>query len=199
MRGPGTRMSGPERRRQLLAVARAVFGAEGYRATSMNDVARAAGVTKPVLYQHFDSKEELFLELVRDVAADVRAVVREALAAAEGPRQQVESGFAAYFRFFAAEPGAFRLLFGDAARGEPLFASVVADLERDIAADIAQLFPPDLPLEDRLLFAHGIVGLAESTSRYCAELRPGYAPDELAAKVARLAWLGLRQGGPATP
>jgi AcrR family transcriptional regulator len=193
------RLPAAERRQQILAIARTVFGVDGYHATSMNAVAEAAGVTKPVLYQHFESKEHLYLELVRDVAEDLRTVVREALATAEGPRRQVEAGFAAYFRFFAADPAAFRVLFGDTARSEPAFASEVITLERDIADFVAGFFPEDFPPDDRLLLAHGMVGLAESTSRYWRDLLPEAEADVVAAKVAQMAWVGVRgrpQGEP---
>jgi AcrR family transcriptional regulator len=186
------RLPAAERRRQILRVARAEFGTDGYHATSMNEVAEAAGVTKPVLYQHFESKEHLFLELLRDVADELRVVIRDALAAADGPRRQVEAGFAAYFRFFDTDPAAFRVLFGDASRSDAAFAAEVTTLERDIADHVAGLFPEDLAPEDRLLFAHGMVGLAESTSRYWTDLVPGMDADVLAAKVAQIAWIGLR-------
>ena len=188
----GRRLPAPERRTQILRVARHVFGRDGYHSTSMNAVAKAAGVTKPVLYQHFESKEHLFLELVQDVATELRAVIRSALADADGPRNRVESGFAAYFRFFAADPAAFRVLFGDTARGEEVFSATVASLERDLAEELSAQFTDNVPAEDRLLFAHGVVGLAESTSRYWADLHPERDPEELAARVAQLAWWGLR-------
>lgn len=192
------RLPAAERRRQILRVARTVFGADGYHATSMNAVAEAAGVTKPVLYQHFESKEHLFLEVLRDVTDELRVGIRAALDAADGPRRRVEAGFTAYFRYFAADPAAFRVLFGDSSRTDPAFSAEVTRLERDIADHVAGLFPEDLPPDDRLLFAHGMVGLAESTSRYWTDLAPGMDAEVLAAKVAQVAWVGLR-GRPVPP
>src|SRR6266571_4295355 len=107
-----TRLPAPRRRRQLLDVALRVFAERGYHATSMNDLAETAGVTKPVLYQHFRSKRALYLELLDDVGARLRDAITKATATATGPRQQVEAGFAAYFRFVAVHENAFRLLFG---------------------------------------------------------------------------------------
>src|SRR5271170_6435085 len=92
------RLTARQRRRQLVAVALELFARRGYRAATMDDIAEAAGVTKPLVYQHFSSKRALYLELVESVSQDLRAAIAEATARAEGPRQQVELGFAAYFR-----------------------------------------------------------------------------------------------------
>src|SRR5271155_5534856 len=92
------RLTAGQRRRQLIAVALELFAVRGYRATTMDDIAEAAGVTKPLVYQHFSSKRALYLELVESVSAELLGAIAEATAKADGPRQQVELGFAAYFR-----------------------------------------------------------------------------------------------------
>ena len=71
------RLPAAERRDQLLTAALAVFSRDGYHGTSMNDVAVAAGVTKPVLYQHFPSKQSLYVELLSDVGAQLDAAIVE--------------------------------------------------------------------------------------------------------------------------
>src|SRR5580704_9006247 len=88
------RLTAGQRRRQLFAVALELFAQRGYRATTMDDIAEAAGVTKPLVYQHFSSKRALYLELVDSIAQELVGAVRRAVAAAEGPRRQVELGFA---------------------------------------------------------------------------------------------------------
>src|ERR671931_2525568 len=96
---PKRRMRGPERRAQLLAVARRVFGRSGFHGVSMDEVAKEAGVTKPILYDHFNSKEELYVALL---AADAQALeerVRAALAAPTGNRERIRQSFQAYFDF----------------------------------------------------------------------------------------------------
>src|ERR1700721_97052 len=92
------RLTAEQRRQQLLAVALELFAQRGYRPTTMDDIAEAAGVTKPLVYQHFSSKRALYRELVDSIAQEVLRAVSDAVAQAEGPRQQVEMGFAAYFR-----------------------------------------------------------------------------------------------------
>src|SRR4029077_2624144 len=91
------RLPAAERRQQLLETALDAFSEHGFTHTSMNDIAEAAGVTKPVLYQHFRSKRELFLELLQDLGQRLREAVGKAASEAGTPREQVEGGMRAYF------------------------------------------------------------------------------------------------------
>jgi AcrR family transcriptional regulator len=187
------RLPAPRRRRQLLDVATQVFGESGYHQASMDDVAEAAGVTKPVLYQHFASKRDLYLELVEDVGTRLMDAVVAATRAAGHPHGQVEAGFRAYFSFVADHANAFRLLFGGGGlQPDAAFAAVAERVEEAMADTIAELIDVDLDAEHRRLLAHGVVGLAEGTSRLW--LREGLSldPSRLARWVADLAWAGLR-------
>ena len=187
------RLPAEQRRRQLLDVALQAFAERGFHPTSMNDVAEAAGVTKPVLYQHFASKRHLYLELLEDVGGRLEAAIGKATAGAEGPHGQVEAGFRAYFDFAAADHAAFRVLFGGGTRRDEEFAERVRRVEDSIAETIAPLIDvAGITPERQRLLAHGLVGLAEGTSRHWAE--QGFRPDaaELASQVAELAWAGLR-------
>lgn len=189
------RLPAAERREQLLEVALDTFAAKGFHETSMNDVAVAAGVTKPVLYQHFDSKKALYDELVDEVGRRLEHVVIEAAAAADGPRQQVEAGFRAYFRWAVTQGPAFRVLFSDRTRADAELANAVARVEAIMADRVASLIAIEgLGDEERHVLAFGIVGIAESTSRQWLErgLGEGGDVDAFADQVARLAWSGLR-------
>jgi AcrR family transcriptional regulator len=187
------RLPAVQRRRQLLDVALRVFADQGFRGASMADVATAAGVTKPVLYQHFGSKRELYLQLLEDVGQRLLEEVQKATAAAGGPRQQVASGFEAYFRFVDDNENAFRLLFGgDGRQADREFADAVRHVEDAMADAVAALIEADIDDEHRRLLAFGIVGLAEATSRYWVLAgRPG-DPGTLSRRVADMAWAGLR-------
>lgn len=184
------RLPAAQRRRQLLDVALGVFATAGFDGASMADVAAAAGVTKPVLYQHFRSKRELYLQLLDDVGSQLDEAIAKATAEAEGPRQQVEAGFAAYFRFVADHEHAFRLLFGGHRDDE--FREAVQRLERRLADAIASLIDADLDPDHRRLLGHGIVGLAEGTVRQALLAGGPLEPDVLARRTAHLAWAGLR-------
>jgi AcrR family transcriptional regulator len=189
------RLPAEQRRRQLLDVARDVFADRGFHATAMDDIAAVAGVTKPVLYQHFDNKRALFLELLDDVGAQLLAELSVATAPELNGRERVEFGFQAYFRFVTANPAAFRLLFGASVRNDPDFAQRADAALHNAALAISTLI--DLPVneEHRLVLAHAIVGMAEATSRrsltgeHDSEI---VAADALAGWLAELAWFGLR-------
>ena len=187
------RLPAVQRRRQLFDVALEVFAERGYHGASMAEIAEAAGVTKPVLYQRFRSKRELYLELLADVGQRLLEEVQKATAAAGGPSQQVASGFAAYFRFVADNESAFRLLFGgDGREADPQFADAVRRVEDAMADAIAALIEADIDDDHRRLLAYGVVGLAEATSRHWVLSGRREDVDTLSRRVADLTWAGLR-------
>jgi AcrR family transcriptional regulator len=186
------RLPAEQRRTQLLSVAVQVFGERGFHSTSMDEVAEAAGVTKPVLYQHFPSKRALYRELLDDVDAQLVSELVAATDAAPSGRERVEAGFAAYFRFVTENRAAFRLLFGASVRNDPEF-TVVAERTIDrIAALVAELIEIEAPSGHRRVLAHAIVGMAEATSRRLTSDDAEDDPDRLAAWLAEMAWFGLR-------
>ena len=169
------------------------FATGGFHRTSMDDVAEAAGVTKPVLYQHFTSKRALYLELVADVSERLEDAVVKATADASSPREQVEAGFRVYFRFVTEHRDAFRLLFTADSRRDRDLTEAVLRVEETFARTIAALIEVEgLTEADRLLLARGIVGIAEVTSRHSLDGAATPDPDALAHRVANLAWAGLR-------
>lgn len=204
------RLTAGERRRQLFAVALALFAERGYRATTMDDVAEAAGVTKPLVYQHFSSKRALYLELVDSVARELLEALAGATAAADGPRQQVELGFAAYFHMVVTHEAAFRLLYGRADDGDEELGEALRRVEETIAEAIQPLIAAGLDEEHRRFLAYAVVGMTEGASRHWIARRaaagwakdagtpgaPGVVPEaeaqRLAQRLADLAWAGLR-------
>lgn len=178
---------------QLLEVALAVFGEHGYHETSMNEIAAAAGVTKPVLYQHFDSKQELYLELLHEVAGQLRAAVLDATGAAASPREQVERGFHAIFGWIEEKPARFRILFAGDTMREPQFSQASLETEQAMARAIADLITVEgMDDERRLMLGYGIVGMVEVICRQWLRDRVALDPSEMAAQAANLAWVGLR-------
>ena len=187
------RLPAAVRRQQLLDTALATFARLGYHDASMNDIAEAAGVTKPVLYQHFGSKRELFLEVLSDVAGGMRRTVRAATTSAEGPRQQVQLGFAAWFRWVDDHRDGFNILFSGEVRRDPEFAEEAATAQRQFVDELSELIVVDgLPEERQRLLAYGIVGLGEATCRRWLAREIDLDVDELADQIADLAWSGLR-------
>jgi AcrR family transcriptional regulator len=188
-----TRLPAARRRRQLLEVALRVFAERGYHDASMNDIAVAAGVTKPVLYQHFTSKRELFTELLADVGRDLQDTITKAVAAADGPRQMVELGFAGYFNYVSRHRDAFKLFYGGSLARDNEFAELVSQVERTIAGLVAGLIEIEgLSPSQRQVLGHGIVGMIEGASIHWLNSNSDADPATLAQQLADLAWRGLR-------
>jgi AcrR family transcriptional regulator len=185
------RLPAGQRRRQLLDVACPIFAERGFHATAMDDVAAAAGVTKPVLYQHFPSKRALYVELLDDVGHQLLAELRSATSHATTGRERVEAGFAAYFRFVTDNPPAFRLLFGASARNDSEFARVVDRVLDEATTAISTLIEIDAAAEHRRVLAHALIGIAEATSRD-ALAGDRHDATTLAHWVSELVWFGLR-------
>ena len=188
-----TRLPADERRQQLLVVACDLFARSGFHETSMDDIAEAAGVTKPVLYQHFPSKRALYLELLDDTGRRLLDRLAEATAGVTSGRGRVEAGFRAYFEFAVGDRSSFRLLFGASIRSDPEFARTVDGILESAADTISTLI--DLPTseEQRRVLAYALVGMGESVGRHAVgESDPPVDGDELAAWIAELAWFGLR-------
>jgi AcrR family transcriptional regulator len=192
-RATPVRLAPDERRRQLLDVACLEFAERGFHATVMDDLAVAAGVTKPVFYQHFTSKRALFVAVLEDVGGRLLEVLTEATSSAETGRDRVEQGFTAYFRFVESNRAAFRLLFGASARNDAEFADVVDHVLDDAAAAVSTLIEIHGSPEHRMVLAHALVGMAEGVSRHALTDPDGSLdPAHLADWIAELAWFGLR-------
>jgi AcrR family transcriptional regulator len=187
------RLPAEQRRRQLLDVACQVFAEHGFHATAMDDVASAAGVTKPVLYQHFPSKRALYVELLDDVGHQLLHELAHATSAATSGRERVEAGFTAYFQFVTSNEAAFRVLFGAAARNDPEFAEVVERVLDESAEAISQLIEIEGTPAHRRVLAHALIGIAEATSRDAlTDDGAALEPAMLANWISELAWFGLR-------
>jgi AcrR family transcriptional regulator len=164
----------------------------------MDDIAEAAGVTKPLVYQHFSSKRALYLELVDSIAQELLIAVRGAVLQAQGPRQQVEMGFAAYFRLVISREAEFRLLYGRDHADDKELGRALRMVEDAIAEAIDPLIDAGLDDNHRRLLAYAVVGMAEGASRRFMAQRPtvdGSLDEEaqrLAQRMADLAWAGLR-------
>ena len=188
------RLPGPERRAQVLAVARSVLARNGFHGTTMSDIAEAAGVTKPVLYQHFSSKRDLYRTVLEDIGTRLEKVVVESASAAATPRARAEAGIRAYARFVDEDYDGFRLLFDGSNRQDDEWAVITRDVERSLAQAVAALI--DVPAIDetrRQILAHGLIGVAESMMRYArTDDELAYSPDQLVRDITDLIWGGLR-------
>jgi AcrR family transcriptional regulator len=189
------RLSAPERREQILTVSLEVFARAGYHGASMNDIADAAGVTKPVLYQHFESKRELFLALLEDVGNRLVTSISKATSECTDGKTQTEQGFRAYFRFMHESRNAFLLLFGSGPRRDEGFAEAVLRVEDASAQAIAPLIAANIDFDHQRTLSHALVGIAEGVARRLILDDLAFDPDLIARQVSDLAWAGLRAVG----
>ena len=187
------------RRRQLLDAAREVFVARGYHAAAMDEIADRAGVSKPVLYQHFPGKQELYLALLDESVEQLIEAVRTALRSTTENRQRVTATFSAYFGYVTEHRGTFRLVFESDFANDPAVRERLDAANRKCADMVSQVIKEDAGLADdeAHLLGIGLVGMAQVSARYWLGTL-GTIPREAAEQlVARLAWRGI-SGWPRT-
>ena len=192
--GRGTRLSRPARRQQLLGAAQEVFVASGYHATAMDEIADRAGVSKPVLYQHFPSKLELYLAVLdRHVDALVDAV-SQALVMTEDNKQRVAGVTAAFFSFVDTDGEAFRLVFESDLTSEPLVRDRVARMTAACAEPISVVIAEDtgLPDHEARMLGIALVGQAQVTARWWLTNGRPIPREDAARLVSSLSWRGIR-------
>lgn len=189
----GGRLPRKQRRTQLLAAARQVFVASGYHAAAMDDIAEQAGVSKPVLYQHFPGKLELYLALLEEQAVELVERVRAAMTSTSDNRLRVHNAMAAYFDFVDADGEAFRLIFESDLRNQPEVAAQMERAARTCMSAIADLISTDTGFsrERAELLAIGVTGAAELAARYWLAGGRSISKDDAVELLVGLIWRGI--------
>jgi AcrR family transcriptional regulator len=190
----GARMPRRERRAQLLSSALEVFVAQGYHAAAMDDIAERAGVSKPVLYQHFPGKLELYLALLDNACDQIIENCRLALDSTHDNKLRVGATVDAFFEYVALDTGAFRLVFESDLTNEPAVREHVERVTTECAALIAHVIRDDtgLPDDASYLLAVSLVGMAQVSARFWLKEAGGISRTDAAALVSALAWRGIR-------
>jgi len=186
------RLAASDRRAQLLDRAREAFSIDGYHGASMEQIAVSAGVTKPVLYQHFASKKELYVAVLEEDADRVLEAVRAAIAGTHGS-QRIKRGLETYFRFIDANVDTFRLLFRETMGAEPGFREAIERFHDMAAASIGAIIAEETgkSLDESELLARGIVGMTEATAAWWLDRKQHLPIDGVVADLSELAWKGL--------
>ena len=190
----GGRMPRTARRAQLLESALGVFVAQGYHAAAMDDIADRAGVSKPVLYQHFPGKLELYLALLDHSCDTIIEATRKALEATEDNKQRVGATMQVFYDYVANAHGAFRLVFESDLNNEPAVRARVDRVTSETASLIATVIHDDtgLPDEQCRLLAVSLVGMAQVSARFWLVDPHGIGQHDAANLVSSLAWRGIR-------
>lgn len=196
--GRGARLPRNARRAQLLAAAQDIFAANGYHAAAMDEIAERAGVSKPVLYQHFPGKLELYMALLDKHVDELIMRVTDAMESTSDNKVRVRNAVGAYFDFVDGESQAFRLVFESDLRGEPVVRDAIERATEASVAVITTTITVDAGLdEDRArLLAVGLVGVSQVAARaWLAAQRP-IPKEEAVALISTLAWRGIGGGYP---
>jgi AcrR family transcriptional regulator len=177
----------------LLDAAQEVFVAHGYHAAAMDDIAERAGVSKPVLYQHFPGKLELYLALLDTHSDAIVAKVRAAMSASGDNKHRVAGAMTAYFDFVDHDSEAFRLVFESDLRNEPAVRERVERVERGCVEAITETIMADTGVSRARaeLLAAGLCGAAEIAARFWLAGGRQVPKEEAEALVAALSWRGI--------
>ena len=186
-------MSGKERREQLLDVGRSLFAAKGFDGTSVEEIAEKAGVSKPVVYEHFGGKEGLYAVVVDREMQRLADRITSALTAGH-PRELLEQAALALLGYIEGDTDGFRILVRDSpvASESGTFASLISDIanrvEHILGNEFAMRgFDPGLAP----MYAQALVGMVALTGQWWLDARKPKR-DEVAAHLVNLAWNGLR-------
>ncbi|MET7328549.1 TetR family transcriptional regulator [Nonomuraea sp. NPDC005650] len=186
------RMSGSERREQLIQISRTLFAEKGFDGTSIEEIAATAQVSKPVVYEHFGGKEGVYAVVVDREMRKLLAMITEALAASHS-LIKLERAALALLQYIEESSEGFRILVRDshAASGTGTFASLISEIAsqvEDVLADefVARGYDPKLAP----MYAQMLVGMVALTGQWWLDVRkPGR--EEVAAHLVNLAWNGL--------
>ncbi|WP_407654703.1 TetR/AcrR family transcriptional regulator [Actinomadura luzonensis] len=186
------RMSGSERREQLIHISRTLFAEKGFDGTSIEEIAATAQVSKPVVYEHFGGKEGVYAVVVDREMQKLLTMITEALAASHS-LIKLERAALALLQYIEESSEGFRILVRDshAASGTGTFASLISEIAsqvEDVLADefAARGYDPKLAP----MYAQMLVGMVALTGQWWLDVRkPGR--EEVAAHLVNLAWNGL--------
>jgi AcrR family transcriptional regulator len=193
MAGRPVRLPRSARRKQLLAAAQEVFVAQGYHAAAMDDIAERAGVSKPVLYQHFPGKLELYLALLDTHCDALVEKIRNAMTATTDNKERVAGANRAYFEFVGDASEAFRLVFESDLRNEPAVRERVDRVERLCIDAITETIMAESGVSRPRaeLLAAGLVGAAITAAQFWLAGGRQVPKEDAEQLLSALSWRGI--------
>ncbi len=188
-----SRLPRDERRAQLLTAALEIFTASGYHAASMDEIADRASVSKPVLYQHFPSKLDLYLAVLDLHIDSLVFAIQKAIASTRDNKNRVKATIDAYFGFIEGEGEAFRLLFESDMSIEPQVRERLERMTYDCAVAVSAVISVDtgLPKDEAMILAIGLIGCAQISARHWLEKGGKIDRSQASALVTSLMWRGI--------
>ena len=191
--GDKARLPRDERRAILLTAALEVFTAAGYHSAAMDEIADRAGVSKPVLYQHFPSKLDLYLAVLDLHIDSLVFEIQKAISSTPDNAQRVRATVVAYFTFIENEGEAFRLLFESDMSVEPQVRERLNRMTYDCAAAVSGVISNDtgLPKEVAMMLGVGLIGYAQVTARHWLDRDSKLTRQQAVDLVENLMWRGI--------
>jgi AcrR family transcriptional regulator len=192
--GGGGRLTAAARKAQLIQIGRAVFARRGYEGASVEEIAEQAGVSKPIVYEHFGGKEGLYGAIVDEEVAQIVDRITAAITAGS-PRERLEQAVLAFLAYVNERPDAFAVLLRDAPssqrRGKmPALMYELADRVGGIFTE--QFRRAGYDAKAAPIYAHALVGMVAFVGQWWTESRRAPTMEAVASHVAALAWMGLR-------
>lgn len=187
------RLPRDERRATLLAAALEVFTASGYHAAAMDEIADQANVSKPVLYQHFPSKLDLYLAVLDIHCEYLVKDIRAAVASSQDNSERVLATVNAYFDYINREGEAFRLLFESDMTVEPQVRERLSKMTYDCASAFSDAITAETGIsqESAMMLAVGLIGTAQTTARHWLARSETIDRDLAVKLVSSLQWRGI--------
>jgi len=184
------RLTAVERRNQLIEIGRTVFAERGYEATSVEEIAERAGISKPIVYEHFGGKEGLYAVIVD---REMEFVIGEiTVAISDGtPRERIEGAALAFLRYVKDRPDGFAVLSRDAPANVGM-----ASLLAEVADRVGQIFATEFKkagfnTKAAPIYAQALIGMVTFVGQWWQEDQR-MSVEEAASHISALAWMGLR-------
>jgi AcrR family transcriptional regulator len=192
-KGDKARLPRDERRAILLSAALEVFTAAGYHSAAMDEIADRANVSKPVLYQHFPSKLDLYLAVLDLHIDSLVFELQKAISSTPDNEQRVHATVVAYFAFIENEGEAFRLLFESDMNVEPQVRERLNRMTYDTAAAVSAIISNDtgLPREVAMMLGVGLIGYTQVTARHWLDRDSKLSRQQAVELVENLMWRGI--------
>ena len=190
----GGRLTAAARRAQLIEVGRSVFAKRGYEATSMEEIAGRAKVSKPIVYEHFGGKEGLYAVIVdREVEHIVSRIVESM--STGSPRERLEKAALAFLTYVEERPDGFAVLLRDVPESKR--SGEMPALMYDLAGRVGQIFAQQFrtagyDARAAPIYAHALVGMVAFVGQWWTESKKRPSAETVASHLAALAWMGLR-------
>lgn len=189
---PG-RLSAAARRAQLIEVGRAVFAESGYEATSVEEIAARAKVSKPILYSHFGGKEGLYAVVVDREVEHILNKIEEAVSSGT-PRSRLEKAALTYLTYVQEHPEGFAVLLRDAPKQSSELPALMYDLADRISAVFTEQFKKaGYDSKFAPIYAHALVGMVAFVGQWWTESDKAPSVETVASHIGALAWTGLRR------